>query len=317
MSHDILTVTAYRSWTLCSSYPPALLQQLPPTSLYIHGSHKCNNLFQTPPCRRQISHMRSNSQAVQMTSPFGNVHVKNLALLLLRNFFLHEIFSYEMFSTQIFSNLRYVCMYVCMSVRYGYMIWVYELHTVQEPPSTLCSASAAMVVVRWRTRETEDDDWLGNELRGREDDWLFNSEMTDDRTTPTEDDLHASSFLRTLPSNPNNLIVDFPLLISPSKYEHVLLGLIGGTEQTTPHSLAYGDEWVTPLTSSKSLSCPRHCFAISSHRRHGQYVSSVDVHTCSAWGTLCKCVYRILLLDWVVQEKFLLLLSSLFSLQSG
>jgi len=39
---------------------------------------------------------------------------------------------------------------------------------------------------------TEDDDWLGNELRGTEDNWLF-SEMTDDRTTQTEGDLHVSS----------------------------------------------------------------------------------------------------------------------------
>ena len=32
------------------SHAPALLQQLPPTSLYIHGTHECNYLFRTPPC---------------------------------------------------------------------------------------------------------------------------------------------------------------------------------------------------------------------------------------------------------------------------
>jgi len=32
------------------------------------------------------------------------------------------------------------------------------------------SASAAVVIVRWRTWGTEDNDWLGNELRGTEDD---------------------------------------------------------------------------------------------------------------------------------------------------
>jgi len=55
------------------------------------------------------------------------------------------------------------------------------------------SASAADVFVRWRTWGTEDNDWLGNELRDTEDDWLFNSEMTDDRTTQTEGDLRISS----------------------------------------------------------------------------------------------------------------------------
>jgi len=55
------------------------------------------------------------------------------------------------------------------------------------------SASAAVVIVRWRTWGTEDNDWLGNELRGTEDDWLFDSEMTYDGKTQTEGDLHVSS----------------------------------------------------------------------------------------------------------------------------
>ena len=58
-------------------------------------------------------------------------------------------------------------------------------------PSMWRSASA--VIVGWRTRRAGDDDWLGNEPRGIEDDKLFNSGMTDDRTTQTEDDLRASS----------------------------------------------------------------------------------------------------------------------------
>ena len=69
-------------------------------------------------------------------------------------------------------------MYVCMSVTF------YDQYTI---------FSASAVVVRWRTQRAEDDDWLGNEPRGIEDDKLFNSEMTDDRTTQTEDNLHASS----------------------------------------------------------------------------------------------------------------------------
>jgi len=44
--------------TLCGSYTPALLQQLPLTSLYIHVSCECNNLLGTPP--RWISHPLAN-----------------------------------------------------------------------------------------------------------------------------------------------------------------------------------------------------------------------------------------------------------------
>jgi len=37
----------------------------------------------------------------------------------------------------------HTCMYVYMYVRYGYTVWVYELHIVYELPSTWHSVSAA------------------------------------------------------------------------------------------------------------------------------------------------------------------------------
>lgn len=87
-----------------------------------------------------------------------------------------------------------VCMYVCTYVR---LLRVYDLSIrvtlVYELLSTWRSASMAKAVLRWRTWGTEDDNWLGNKLRGTEDDGLFDSEMTDERTTRTEDDLRASS----------------------------------------------------------------------------------------------------------------------------
>jgi len=61
-------------------YTPALLQQLPPTSLCIHGSRECKNLFRTPP--RWISHTR----AAPVTTTF----------------FYTKFFSYEILSIAIY-----------------------------------------------------------------------------------------------------------------------------------------------------------------------------------------------------------------------
>ena len=65
----------------------------------------------------------------------------------------------------------YVCMYVCMSVtgiRFEYTSYIWFTNFLAR--SALRFTSAATVVVRWRTQGTEDDDWLGSELRGTEDD---------------------------------------------------------------------------------------------------------------------------------------------------
>ena len=51
---------------------------------------------------------------------------------------------------------------------------------------------------------------------------------------------------------PNSRIIDFPSLIYPLKYAHVLLFFIGETLRTTLHSFALGDARIPPLTSSKS-----------------------------------------------------------------
>ena len=65
----------------------------------------------------------------------------------------------------------FVCVYACMSVHYVSMINIRLFCIVGVLPSMWHSASA--VVVRWRTwsaRSTEDNDWLGNEPKGIEDD---------------------------------------------------------------------------------------------------------------------------------------------------
>ena len=141
-------------------------------------------------------------------------------------------------------------MYVCMSVRNGFTTEVYELtyslRTLRHVPLLVRLSS------RWKTWRRDDDARPENASRDTEDEI-----MKDDSTRVKEEELRVSSkgihyasvvplppsmsFLRTLQSNPNNRIVDFPSLISPSKYAHVLLFFIGETPRTTPHNFALGD----------------------------------------------------------------------------